>query len=107
MLNNNGIYGADRRTPEVAAAAQEGLATAGFASDPAPTAFVPNARYHQIMEAFGGRGMQVNSADELGGACARAFAERQPCLINVMMDPVAGVESGSVHAFNVAPTPRL
>ena len=43
-MNNSGIYGGDRRQQELKAAAQEGADAGGFASDPVPTAFVPDSR---------------------------------------------------------------
>ena len=57
-------------------------------------------RYDTIMEAFGGDGFTVRSAAELAAACRISFAARRPALINVAIDPFAGVESGNVHAFN-------
>lgn len=33
--------------------------------DPPPTAFVPGAKYHLLMQAFGGVGVEVSTADEL------------------------------------------
>lgn len=44
VLNNGGIYGGDRRPSALQQAAAFGAAHAGFASDPVPTAFVPDAR---------------------------------------------------------------
>ena len=44
VMNNNGIYGGDRRQQELKAAAQKGATSAGFGSDPVPTAFVPDTR---------------------------------------------------------------
>lgn len=52
------------------------------------------------MEAFGGVGAAVSTAAELQAALRAAFASRRPTLINVTIDPMAGVESGNVHAFN-------
>lgn len=45
IFNNGGIYGGDRREDQLKQAAAAGLAAAGHASDPIPTAFVPNARW--------------------------------------------------------------
>lgn len=73
-----------------------GLAAAGVPSDPAPTAFVPQAGYHLLMEAFGGRGVEASTAVELQAALRQALASRRPTLINVSIDPQAGVESGNV-----------
>jgi 2-hydroxyacyl-CoA lyase 1 len=58
------------------------------------------------MDAFGGNAYSANGAAELAAACRIAFASRQPALINVFIDPFAGVESGNVHAFN-APKSNL
>jgi len=44
VMNNNGIYGGDRRQEALRAAAEAGARGAGFAADPVPTAFVDNAR---------------------------------------------------------------
>ena len=57
-------------------------------------------RYEGVMEAFGGDAFSVRSAAELAAACRITFAARRPALINVAIDPFAGVESGNVHAFN-------
>lgn len=45
VFNNGGIYGGDRREAALREAAAAGLAAAGYGGDPAPTAFVPNARW--------------------------------------------------------------
>ena len=58
------------------------------------------------MEAMGGTGYDVADAASLAAACKKAFAARQPALINVHLDPQAGVESGNVHSFN-APKSKL
>ncbi|PSC68564.1 2-hydroxyacyl-lyase [Micractinium conductrix] len=100
VMNNGGIYGGDRREAALREAAQKGLAAGGWPADPPPTAFVPEARYHLLAEAFGGSGVQVATAEELQAALRAALASRQPTLLNVMLDPMAGAESGSVHAFN-------
>jgi thiamine pyrophosphate-dependent acetolactate synthase large subunit-like protein len=47
------------------------------------------------MQAFGGKGYAVNSRQQLLVACRQAFAARRPALINVAIDPLAGVESGA------------
>ena len=43
-MNNGGIYGGDRRQRELREAAATGARAGGFADDPIPTAFVPDAR---------------------------------------------------------------
>ena len=57
-------------------------------------------RYDTVMEAFGGDSFTARSAAELAAACRISFAAKRPALINVAIDPFAGVESGNVHAFN-------
>ncbi|PRW45703.1 2-hydroxyacyl- lyase isoform A [Chlorella sorokiniana] len=100
VMNNGGIYGGDRREQRLRELAAAGLAAAGVPTDPAPTDFVPQSKYHLLMEAFGGKGVAVATADELQAALRQALESRCPTLINVAIDPQAGVESGNVHAFN-------
>uniref|UniRef100_A0A7S0UUS4 2-hydroxyacyl-CoA lyase n=1 Tax=Polytomella parva TaxID=51329 RepID=A0A7S0UUS4_9CHLO len=110
VFNNNGVYGADRRPSSLAAAAAKGAASGGFGSDPVPTAFIPNLRYDLTMESLGGKGFYVEKADDLeaalGAALNRAITGEGPSLINLVIDPNAGVESGNVHAFN-KPTSKI
>ena len=63
-------------------------------------------RYHMMMEAFGGQSYDVNSSGSLAAACRIAFSQRRPSVINVQIDPMAGVESGNVHSFN-APKAKM
>lgn len=63
-------------------------------------------RYHMMMEAFGGHSYNVNSSGSLAAACRIAFSQRKPTVINVQIDPMAGVESGNVHSFN-APKAKM
>ena len=58
------------------------------------------------MTAFHGDGYVVKTAKELEAAVKTAFSKKQPALINVVLDPFAGVESGNVHSFN-APKSNL
>ncbi|KFM25904.1 Putative peroxisomal-coenzyme A synthetase [Auxenochlorella protothecoides] len=55
------------------------------------------------LPAFGGRGVAVGTAEELAAALREALASGGPSLIDVTIDPQAGVESGNVHAFNFKP----
>ena len=55
-MNNNGIYGGDRRQEALRAAAEAGARRAGFAADPVPTAFVDNARRADAPPARAGSG---------------------------------------------------
>jgi len=99
VLNNGGIYGGDRRPGALAAAAAAGSEAGGFGGDPPPTAFVAGARHDLVMAAFGGRGFRAADAACLEAALGLALVGG-PALVDVIIDPMAGEESGSVHAFN-------
>eukprot|EP00271_Cylindrocystis_brebissonii_P014451 TRINITY_DN357_c0_g1_i1.p1 TRINITY_DN357_c0_g1~~TRINITY_DN357_c0_g1_i1.p1 ORF type:complete len:1129 (-),score=242.08 TRINITY_DN357_c0_g1_i1:382-3768(-) len=92
VMNNGGVYGGDRRGPvELPSHLQ---------TDPAPTSFVEGARYHHVIEAFGGKGYSAATPDELSAALKEAFATKKPALINVVVDPFAGTESGGMTHRN-------
>jgi len=92
VFNNNGVYGGDRRSPDEI--------TGPYKDDPAPTSFVPAAGYHKMMEAFGGKGYLVETPDELKSALSESFRARKPAVINVIIDPYAGAESGRMQHKN-------
>jgi 2-hydroxyacyl-CoA lyase 1 len=54
-----------------------------------PGCFVPNIRYEKIMEAFGGLGFYAETPEDFHRALEDAFASRQPCLVNVKINPGA------------------
>ena len=87
IFNNNGIYRGTDANP------------AG-GSDPATTVFVKDARYDRIMEAFGGIGVHVTTPDELSRAVNKAMDSGAPTLINAVIDPAAGSESGRIGNLN-------
>ena len=87
VFNNNGIYRGTDLNP-----------TGG--SDPATTAFVKDARYDKIIEAFGGVGVHVTTPDELSRAVNKAMDSGKPTLINAVIDPAAGSESGRIGNLN-------
>ena len=87
VFNNNGIYRGTNVNPVGGA-------------DPATTAFVKDARYDKMMEAFGGVGVQVTTPDELLRAVNKALDSGQPTLINAVIDPAAGTESGRIGNLN-------
>ena len=87
IFNNDGIYrGTD-------------VNTAGGA-DPATTVFVKGSRYDKMMEAFGGVGINVTTPDELKRAVDAAMDSGKPTLINAVIDPAAGTESGRIGKLN-------
>src|ERR1700726_3981770 len=87
VFNNNGIY----RGTDV---------NSGGGSDPATTVFVKGARYDKIIEAFGGVGVHVTTPDELKRAVNEAMDSGKPTLINAVIDPAAGSESGRIGNLN-------
>jgi oxalyl-CoA decarboxylase len=87
VFNNNGIYRGTDVNPS-------------GGSDPATTAFVKDARYDKIMEAFGGIGANVTTPDELSRAVNKAMDSGKPTLINAVIDPAAGSESGNISKLN-------
>ncbi len=86
VFNNGGIY--------------RGTDANSAGSDPATTVFVKGARYDKIMEAFGGVGVQAESPDALKRAVDEALASGKPTLINAVIDPAAGSESGRIGNLN-------
>ena len=87
IFNNNGIYRGVSVNP------------AG-GRDPATTAFVKDARYDRLIEAFGGVGVNVTTPDELTRAVNAAMDSGKPTLINAVIDPAAGSESGRIGNLN-------
>ncbi|HET6959942.1 MAG TPA: oxalyl-CoA decarboxylase [Vicinamibacterales bacterium] len=86
IFNNDGIY----RGTDVNAAG----------SDPAITTFVKGARYDKMIEAFGGVGVNATTPDELKRAVDAAMDSGKPTVINAVIDPAAGTESGSIGKLN-------
>jgi oxalyl-CoA decarboxylase len=86
ILNNDGIY--------------RGTDVNKAGSDPATTVFVKGARYDKMIEAFGGVGANATSPDELRRAVNAAMDSGKPTLINAVIDPAAGSESGRIGNLN-------
>ena len=86
IFNNDGIY--------------RGTDLNSVGSDPAPTVFVKGSRYDKMMEAFGGVGVNATSPDELRRAVNAAMDSGKPTLINAVIDPAAGSESGRIGNLN-------
>lgn len=86
IFNNDGIY--------------RGTDVNGASSDPATTVFVKGSRYDKMMEAFGGVGVNATSPDELRRAVNEAMDSGKPTLINAVIDPAAGSESGRIGNLN-------
>jgi oxalyl-CoA decarboxylase len=73
---------------------------AGGYDDPAITSFVPGSRYDQMIVSFGGVGVNATTPDELKQAVDAAIASGKPTLINAVIDPAAGSESGNIGNLN-------
>ena len=88
IFNNNGIYRGDE-----------------IGSAPSPTGLFQNARYDKLIEAFGGAAYHVTDTQSLTQALIVALAKGKPALINCVIDPMSGTESG--HIQNLNPKSRL
>jgi oxalyl-CoA decarboxylase len=86
VFNNDGIY--------------RGTDVNNAGADPATTVFVKGARYDKMIEAFGGVGVNATSPDELRRAVNEAMDTGKPTLINAVIDPAAGSESGRIGNLN-------
>jgi oxalyl-CoA decarboxylase len=86
IFNNDGIY--------------RGTDVNSAGSDPATTVFVKGSRYDNMIEAFGGVGVNATSPDELKRAVDKAMDSGKPTLINAVIDPAAGSESGRIGNLN-------
>jgi len=87
VFNNDGIYRGTDVNPSGGA-------------DVATTVFVKDARYEKLMEAFGGVGVRVTTPDELSRAVNEAMNSGKPTLVNAVIDPAAGSESGNIGKLN-------
>ncbi len=83
IFNNNGVYRGD---------------PAGSAYS--PTGLLRDAHYEKIIEAFGGAGYHVTDTPSLTRALTEALASGKPALINAVIDPTAGTESGHIQSLN-------
>jgi oxalyl-CoA decarboxylase len=86
VFNNDGIY--------------RGTDVNAGGTDPATTLFVRGSRYDKMIEAFGGVGVNVTTPDELKRAVDEAMNSGKPTLINAVIDPAAGSESGRIGNLN-------
>ena len=87
VFNNGGIYRGTGVNP-------------GGGADVATTVFVKDARYDKMMEAFGGGGVHVTSPEALSRAVNAAMDSGKPTLVNAVIDPKAGTESGRIGNLN-------
>ncbi len=86
VFNNSGIYRGTDADPT--------------GRDPGTTVFVRESRYDLMMQAFGGEGVTARSPDDLERAVRDAVASGKPTLVNAIIDPEAGTESGRIGNLN-------
>jgi oxalyl-CoA decarboxylase len=88
ILNNGGVYHGDGIN--------------GVSADPSPTTLMLGARHELLIEAFGGKGYHVTTPAELTTALTEALESGGPALVDCVIDPSAGTESG--HLTHLNPT---
>jgi oxalyl-CoA decarboxylase len=88
IFNNGGVYKGDEVNH--------------YSADPAPTVLLQSSRYEQLGQAFGGEGYYAETPDAVTAALQQAFASGKPAVVNCLIDPAAGTESG--HLQNLNPT---
>ncbi|XP_008321592.1 2-hydroxyacyl-CoA lyase 1 [Cynoglossus semilaevis] len=83
VVNNNGIYsGLDAGTWK------EMAKMGNLTSIAPPVSLLPDARYDEMMTAFGGRGFLVRTVEELRSALQMSLNDwERPSLLNVLIDP--------------------
>ncbi|MEX2614525.1 MAG: oxalyl-CoA decarboxylase [Alphaproteobacteria bacterium] len=87
VFNNGGIYQGTGVNPS-------------GGEDVSTTVFVKDARYDLMMQGFGGVGVTATSPDELRQAVNAAMDSGRPTLVNAVIDPAAGTESGRIGNLN-------
>ncbi|MCW2761555.1 MAG: putative oxalyl-CoA decarboxylase [Marmoricola sp.] len=87
VLNNGGVYRGDD------------VNTAS--TDPAPTTLDHAAHHERLIAAFGGTGHRATTPQEVTAALTEALSSGGPALIDCVLDPSAGTESG--HLANLNP----
>jgi oxalyl-CoA decarboxylase len=83
IFNNNGVYRGDPADRPYS-----------------PTGLLRDARYEKIIEAFGGAGYHSADTPSRTKAVSEALASGKPALINAVIDPTAGTESGHIQSLN-------
>jgi oxalyl-CoA decarboxylase len=86
VMNNGGVYRGD----------EVNLVSA----DPSPTELAPSARHERLIEAFAGTGHHATTPEDLEAALRAALSSRAPALIDCVLDPSAGTESGHITNLN-------
>jgi oxalyl-CoA decarboxylase len=87
VFNNGGIYRGDG-------------VNLGGGTDPSPTTLMRDARYDKLIEAFGGVGYNAVDPPALTNALTEALTSGKPALIDCVIDPAIGTESGHIGNLN-------
>jgi oxalyl-CoA decarboxylase len=87
VFNNGGIYRGDD-------------VNRGGGTDPSATVLNKDSRYDRLIEAFGGTGHHVTDTQALTKALTESLVSGKPALINCVIDPTAGTESGHIQNLN-------
>ena len=84
ILNNSGVYrGDDASTTSTTRHRQR-----------------CEARHEYMIKAFGGKGYQATTPAEVAAALREALASGRPALIDCVIDPSDGTESGNIAHLN-------
>ncbi|MCL2586069.1 MAG: oxalyl-CoA decarboxylase [Streptosporangiales bacterium] len=83
VLNNSGVYKGDEASPN---------------GDPAPTYL--RAEHHKMIGAFGGKGFEAATPADVGHYLRLALDSGEPALVDCVIDPSDGTESGNIGHLN-------
>ncbi|MFD3843985.1 oxalyl-CoA decarboxylase [Streptomyces sp. NPDC058642] len=86
IMNNGGVYRGDDVNP--------------YDDAPSPTTLMSAARHDLLIESFGGKGFRATTPAEVTAALTEALASGGPALIDCVIDPSAGTESGHISHLN-------
>lgn len=89
IMNNGGIYRGDEASPEHQFSCM---------------LFNPNTRYDQMSISLGGEGARVTTPEELAKALEASIKSGKSTIIDAIIDPAAGVESGRIGNLNIVST---
>jgi len=89
IMNNGGIYRGDEASPEHQFSCM---------------LFNPNTRYDLLSKALGGEGVRVTTPEELAKALDDSIKSGKTTIIDAIIDPAAGVESGRIGNLNIVST---
>jgi oxalyl-CoA decarboxylase len=89
IMNNGGIYRGDEASPEHQFSCM---------------LFNPNTRYDLFSKSLGGEGVRVTTPEELAKALDDSIKSGKTTIIDAIIDPAAGVESGRIGNLNIVST---